>query len=135
MAVNVKELYPAIDYVDDYTPMIDSFGTLILREDEEGYQGDTFCIIAREGKFGFLVFGWGSCSGCDALQACRNYDDLQELADNLESSIKWFDSLFLLKEYLCLDDSRQYDWYGHSSVFKTFLDKALKLCSKDLPAS
>ena len=101
----------------DYEPIINSFGRNVLQIDTEGYQGDSWVLYdnidydfnLREPtrKIGYLEYGWGSCSGCDALQACNSIDEVQELADELEQSIKWFDGY---KE--ALDWFETHDWKG-----------------------
>ena len=104
----------------DYQPMLNEFGNILLQKDEQDYQGDSFLIYEKDDKYGYLTFGWGSCSGCDALQACNTIDEVQELMDKLYSDIKWFDSLDALKEYF-----EKIDWtlkYQYSiPEFKEFL--------------
>lgn len=104
----------------DYQPMLNEFGNILLQKDEQDYQGDSFIIYEKDDKYGYLTFGWGSCSGCDALQACNTIDEVQELMDKLYSDIKWFDSLDALKEYF-----EKTDWtlkYQYSiPEFKEFL--------------
>jgi hypothetical protein len=104
----------------DYQPMLNEFGNIILQKDEQNYQGDSFLIYEKDDKYGYLTFGWGSCSGCDALQGCNSISEVQELMDRLYSSIEWFDSLDALKEYF-----EETDWtlqYQYSiPEFKEFL--------------
>lgn len=104
----------------DYQPMLNEFGNIILQKDEQNYQGDSFLIYEKDDKYGYLTFGWGSCSGCDALQGCNSISEVQELMDRLYSSIEWFDSLDALKEYF-----KETDWplkYEYSiPEFKEFL--------------
>lgn len=104
----------------DYQPMLNEFGDILLQKDEQNYQGDSFLIYEKDDKYGYLTFGWGSCSGCDALQGCNSIGEVQELMDRLYSSIEWFDSLDALKEYF-----KETDWplkYEYSiSEFKEFL--------------
>lgn len=104
----------------DYQPMLDEFGNIILQKDEQNYQGDSFLIYEKDGKYGYLTFGWGSCSGCDALQGCNSISEVQELMDILYSSIEWFDSLDALKEYFEETDwTLQYQY--NIREFKEFL--------------
>ena len=110
----------------DYQTMLNEFGNILLQKDEQDYQGDSFLIYEKDGKYGYLTFGWGSCSGCDALQACNTIDEVQELMDKLYSDIKWFDSLDALKEYF-----EEVDWtlkYQYSiPEFKEFLTEVKTL--------
>lgn len=59
---------------------------------EDGYQGSWGAILEKDGKRGEITFSFGSCSGCDALQACNNDSDEQILLKELESNIKWQDN-------------------------------------------
>lgn len=90
-----------------YEDLYKQFGTPLVEVEIGSYQGDTLVVLENEGKYGYLTFGWGSCSGCDALRACEDFDDLQELSDHLESSIKWFDSKEELKKWV-----NNHDWKG-----------------------
>lgn len=94
---------PYVGYDDLYK----QFGTPLVDVDIGTYQGDTLVVLEKEGKYGYLVFGWGSCSYCDILQSCENFDDLQNLSDHLETSIKWFDSKEELKAWV-----NKHDWEG-----------------------
>lgn len=111
----------------DYQPMLNEFGTILVQEDEDNYQGDSFLLYLKKGKYGFLSFGWGSCSGCDALQACANIDEVQELMDQLHNSIIWFDSLDKAKEWLNDKENQELKWYWSSKEFQTFVEKVLAL--------
>lgn len=116
-----KEIYgDEPRYWYDYQPMLDEFGNIVLQCDEDDYRGDSFIIYEKDGKYGYLTFGWGSCSGCDALQACDTIDEVQELMDGLYSDIIWFESLEALKGFFETKDwSLCYEW--HIYEFKEFL--------------
>jgi hypothetical protein len=94
----------------DYQPILSSFGKIIVQVDDNGYQGCSRVLYQDGNKFGWLQFGWGSCSGCDALQACTSMKDIQDLIDELRRDIKWFDS-----SYECLDFFNNHDWEGDYS--------------------
>lgn len=113
-----KQLYPLdnIDkedgrefplYMSSYQPIINHFGTVAVQVDDDDYQGDSRILYADTGKgFGYLNFGWGSCSGCDSLEACSSYADLAELINRLNSSIKWESKAGMLKFF------KEHDWEG-----------------------
>src|SRR5687767_11654660 len=79
---DVRELFPECKAEDGwfnhpgYAAIIASFGDVDLKVSDNDWQGSTYAVIRRLGKVGYLEFGWGSCSGCDALEACESYDDL-----------------------------------------------------------
>lgn len=76
--------------LSSYDSMVGTFCDEIVCQMEVGdYQGDTFYILRKGEEYGFLVAGWGSCSGCDALAGCDTYDQLVSLRDDLERSTHW----------------------------------------------
>lgn len=108
----------------DYNPMLEEFGNIVIKIDEDNYQGDSFILYKNEDKYGFLTYGWGSCSGCDALQGCSSIEEVQELMDSLYNSIQWFDDLKSVKSYFETRDW-ELDWIGHKEEFKDFKRKVL----------
>lgn len=115
-----KQLYP--DWEEgygpcDYQPIINNIGNVVVQVDDAGYQGDTRVLYNNSGNIGFLRFGWGSCSGCDALQACDTFDDVQTLVNELTESVRWFGSfieaLAFFKEH---DWAGDYDWHKEETA-------------------
>ena len=136
----IKEIYPPSsvfgdDYFyisSDYGPMLESMGyEIMLKVDDEDYQGDSRILFKNGNARGILIFGWGSCSGCDALQACESYEEVEELRDNLHRSIKWFDSA-----EDCLNHMETHDWElqfsWHCDEMKEFLTKAKKMLKEEI---
>ena len=114
----------------DYQPMLDSFGEIVLQVDDNDYQGDSRVLYKDGGKYGWLQFGWGSCSGCDSLQNCDNIEEVQELMDELNSSIKWFDSSEECYKYFSEKDwSMDYSW--HREEQKEFIERVKQLTKKE----
>lgn len=113
----------------DYDPMLYEFGNVLVIVEDDDYQGDSRILYEKDGKYGYLQFGWGSCSGCDALQACSTTSEAQELMDELYQSINWFDS-----PGSCLEWFKEHDWEGdysaHSAEQKTFVDVVIKTLSE-----
>lgn len=73
----------------DYTPLLKSLGDIIARVDQDDYQGDSWVLFRDGDRFGYLQFGWGSCSGCDSLQSCDSYAEIEKLREDLLSKIRW----------------------------------------------
>lgn len=103
---------------------------LILTHRLGSYQGSSWVLFRsyhehRQVMYGFLEFGWGSCSGCDALAACDSYKDLDKLRRSLINSISWF-TISKMVKFL-----KEKDWesMSDSSVEegKTFINKVLPL--------
>lgn len=115
--VDVRKVLPdAFDHWGlniGYEDLYKQFGTPLIKVEIGSYQGDTLVALEKEGKYGYLTFGWGSCSYCDALQGCKYFDDLQNLSDHLESSIQWFDSKEELKKWVNTHDWEG-DWFSYS---------------------
>lgn len=112
--IDAKKLYPVFDEWgdSDYTPIIEALGNVAIRVDDDDYQGDTRVLYNNDGKIGYLLFGWGSCSGCDALQGCETIDEVQELCNELESSIRWFDTAEDAIKWF-----NEHDWKGDWSWY------------------
>ena len=124
---NVKNIYDENDRWGwyDYHPITNAFGMVVVQVDDNDYQGDSRILYDNNGKIGYLNFGWGSCSGCDALQACNSIDEVQELADELEDSIMWFDNAVQALNYF-----ENHDWEGdyswHEKEQHEFIEKCIK---------
>jgi hypothetical protein len=92
---------------NDYNPIIEHFGRVVIRVEDDDYSGDTQLLYADNGNgFGYLSIGWGSCSGCDALAGCESYKDIAELIQHLESTIKWASREDMLQFF------KEHDWEG-----------------------
>lgn len=84
-----------------YDELLASMEFEVLGQTEHGdYQGDTQALVRDGDRYGYLLFGWGSCSGCDALQDCSSVAEATELRDSIAEGIHWFDSAADLRKYL-----------------------------------
>lgn len=128
----IREVYPDCVHGDyfwgtaDYGPLLESFGyEILLRVDDHDYQGDSRVIFKDGNDYGLLIFGWGSCSGCDALQACDSYEEIDELRREMHSYIKWYTATALL------DHLKTHDWEGdfcwNARETREFVDQAIRL--------
>ena len=65
---DVKDVYI------DHEEIMERQGFEILDWETFGsYQGDYAAIVKKDGKVGFVVIGYGSCSGCDSLEAIKPF--------------------------------------------------------------
>lgn len=110
-------------YYRVYQTIIDNIGEALVQVDDDDYQGDTRVLLKKDNVFGLLIFGWGSCSGCDALEACESIEDLQKLMDDLYNSVKWFDSLDEAKDYILDSVNTETKFYYHSKEWREFVEK------------
>jgi hypothetical protein len=135
----IKEAYPPwsggedkFSHASNYYPILQMIGEIILKVDDDEYQGDSRVIYKRGGKeYGLLIFGWGSCSGCDALQSCDSWEEVHDLAKSLEAKTQWF-SLDGIIEYFEKHDWEG-DYSGHQDETKQFIEEGKKLL-KELKA-
>jgi hypothetical protein len=104
----------------DYDPIIENFGEVLVRVDDNNYHGDSRVLYHRDGRYGLFVFGWGSCSGCDSLRACKTFADVAQLIDELEDDIKWFDTLSELKTYVADDELQSGSYHYHCKEWQAF---------------
>ena len=114
---SIKEVYPECkeDYCFyspyDYRPLLESLGfDICLQVDDENWQGDSRLLFKDGERWGILIFGWGSCSGCDALQGCNSYDEVDELRQQLLHDIHWEPDTESALQYM-----NEHDWEGDYS--------------------
>jgi hypothetical protein len=97
----------------NYDDIAATFGELVEQGKSDDYQGDEWFLLKRvtdKGvEYGFLEQGFGSCSGCDALQACGTEHEYNELINEMFLRIKWDSAPNLLAWF------ETYDWTGHWS--------------------
>ena len=129
--LRVQTLYPNEEneflYICNYQPILDSFGKIIIQVDDMDYQGDSRVLYKSGAAYGWLQFGWGSCSGCDWLQACGSWEEVQELADQLENGVKWFGSAFDALVFF-----NTHDWEGDYSWHEAEQAEFVRECRKYL---
>lgn len=144
---DIRLVYPGIKENDkdwfyapgDYTPLLESFGyEIVVREDDQEYQGDSFILyFDRSGdhgeydgmdQYGILIFGWGSCSGCDALQGCQSYQEIDDLRKSLHDSIIWDSARSQLRYF------ETHDWDGDyhrsSDACKKWINESIAYLEK-----
>lgn len=108
-----------------YAELFTALGEVLLVVDDGGYQGDIRVMLRGvDNCYGYLIQGFGSCSGCDALEACENFDDVAELYRGMMRGVAWFDSLAALQEYFRTKDW-EVDYAWHADETKEFVAKVL----------
>ena len=95
-----------------YNVLISTIGDIKVEVEVKDYSGDTWLLLEKDGKFGYLSYGWGSCSGCDRLQACETPEDIMQLRDYLDSSVKWFDDASEALSFI-----NNHDWVGDYGAY------------------
>lgn len=111
----------------DYDPMVKSFGHEVLLSNMDGdYQGDSRYLLRRaDGTYGVLVISWGSCSGCDALQACGSYEDIDALRTGILRDIRWTGDAAATLAYITSEDRQlSSGWYHERAEAVAFVRDA-----------
>lgn len=118
-AEDAKQAYPPCyddqDYFYapyDYGPILESFGEVVFRWDQDDYQGDTIALVADGDNIGYVDFGWGSCSGCDALQASDDYEDVASLRNSMAEQVTWRSAGDMLTWLQAHDWRGDYSWHS-----------------------
>ena len=104
-----------------YDDVVESFGYKYELALEMGsYEGDYVYLLSDGLKRGFLMFGYGSCSGCDALEGCITPNDIRDLANSLHGNIRWFDSTYTRNAFIrdSVDDPNH--WFSSEEEYKTW---------------
>jgi hypothetical protein len=98
-----------------YYDMVRSQGKVIHESVIGDYQGDYIYLVeSPNGKIGFAVVGYGSCSGCDALQAAMDYGDsernLNDLWESVVSGIYWGNAQEIF-DYVNNEEANRFYYY------------------------
>ena len=111
---------------DGYDCIAKQLGDVIHETRIGDYVGDYLYLLADDARRGFLVQGYGSCSGCDAWEACLSAKDAQDLIEYMYNSVHWEDSPDAMFRWI-----RDRDWKGqwtwHEEETCTFLSECAAL--------
>ena len=131
--MNIKKLYSL--YISDaisYDDLLEQIEADILEKIDDGdYHGDSYVLFydKKNKNYGVLVFGWGSCPGCDALESCDSFKDVLSLYKELKRDIKWFEDKEQVIEYL-QSEEREYEHSWHDDAYHVFVKKVIKRLKK-----
>lgn len=119
--------YPSAEYHDLY----ESKGLTVELSDFFGsYQGDAAIVLSNDkGQYAVTVFGYGSCSGCDALQSCDTWQEVEAMSEAAVARLDWKESKSIVFQEMydkMLDDDRKGDWYMFDPDFKEWVNTTLK---------
>ena len=114
----------------DYLEALAAIGVrAVIEQDlDMDYQGSHAVIVTDSGypnydwsRHGFLVIGYGSCSGCDAWERADTPEEKLEVLSKLLGEIRWFASFEEVRQYVKNYDA-DLEWWGHSDGWKPFVD-------------
>lgn len=101
-------------------------------------QGDYASIVTANNKVGFVVIGYGSCSGCDAYAAATDGTTgeeqarlLTDLAYSVINNIYW-GTLEELDAKI-QNQGNDNNWYRHEESFKNNVNRLRKAARKAFP--
>lgn len=105
------------------------------------YQGDLYLLVhdnvsdrhwkrAEGAEWAFMTVGYGSCSGCDALESCSTPQQVAELALSLVTGLE-FTTLAQVRAKVTNSDKAELQWYGAEEAFKEFQAKVAAYTPED----
>ena len=113
-----------LERVKGYHGIYDQFGAVFYEESVGSYQGDSVVLLLKDGWYGYLFFGWGSCSGCDSYEAAEgDPKEVLELAKDMHRVIKWFKTLEEVQQHVL-------DRLGVGSIEASYNDEWEKVCKE-----
>lgn len=110
----------------DYKDMINSwpYENLYLKYVGD-YQGDVVLLLKNGDDYGFFTIGYGSCSGCDALEACNTREERVSLALDFKRNIKWRDKVNLIN-YL-KQENLEHEWFWYDEDMRAAINEVIEL--------
>lgn len=108
-----------------YQEMMTNSGYNVLAWETFGdYQGDYAAVLSNGMDYGFTVIGYGSCSGCDALEGCDTQEEYDTLMESVRNNIFWGNQYDVRNKILnSFDDN---NWYRSDAGFNDSVMKLLK---------
>lgn len=85
------------------------------------YHGDYVALLDDGLRLGLAVVGYGSCSGCDALQACESPEEVAGLSEGVRSDVRWFATPAEFAAYVEDRTDTGTDWYWYEREINEFL--------------
>lgn len=112
----VRNAHPDFDETSSwpsfyYENMVEALGNVAYIEQLGSYEGDYFVLYDDDIGYGVLIFGYGSCSGCDALEACDTLHQAAELLQSLDNAIIRFDDWTELMKWIDSRDGLNSHWW------------------------
>lgn len=111
-----------------YDEIIATFGDIVKQWEVGSYQGDYIYLLKEGDRYTLSVVGYGSCSGCDALEGLE-YDmknmteeEAQKEFNSFVTSfepMQWYSSIGKLYESLTTPEANK--WYFHEEEWEKIL--------------
>ena len=103
---------------------------IVATETFGSYQGDLLFTLRDGERIGYVVIGYGSCSGCDALEAIwyysnespwREHEGIKSLSAELLQGVRWFDNAEAFRAGVAETLVRGTDWYIYDDDARDWL--------------
>lgn len=134
LVLAVDPVYGYVSPRPAYSCLVESFAYIEAEEDTGNYQGDLlFLLRHQDGRPGFLVFGYGSCSACDSLAACNTVEDYLALRDEMASLTRWFHTDAERLAFLKQNDADHVPQWFHYGKPAEVVQKFVERLERDLP--
>lgn len=88
------------------------------------WQGDYVYLLKNDDRYAFTVIGYGSCSGCDALEACSNDEEFNELKEDIIKGIVW-GTKQEVHDYIFNQEANR--WYFHEEHWEVIGKEILEI--------
>lgn len=116
-------------YGTSYEEIVASWGYEVLSFDTCGsYQGDILVLLADGEKRGFVVIGYGSCSGCDLLESVQpsssdgDWSGVEEIRNDLHERVHWELDAAAMVQYIETKDAAN-EWWLHDDEIRGVLNR------------
>lgn len=116
--------YEYYDPPMSYDEIIATQGEIIKDWVIGDYQGDYVYLLKNEDRYAFTVVGYGSCSGCDALQSCENDEHFNSLKDDIVRGIVWGTKQDV---YDYINNQEANRWYFHEDEWEDMRKEIMEI--------
>lgn len=90
------------------------------------WQGDYVYLLKNKDLYSLVVVGYGSCTGCDALQSCNNDQEFNELYEDIIRRIVWGTKQDMLND---LNNEENNRWYYHEDEWVDIRKDVIEILS------
>lgn len=111
-----------------YDEIIATQGEIIGQWVMGTWQGDYIYLLKNDDKYSFFVIGYGSCSGCDALESCDNDEEFNELKEDIINRIAWGTKKEII-DHITNEEANR--WYFHEYGWEEIQKEALDLLNEN----
>lgn len=118
-----------------YEDLLEATGLTVVESKRCGsYQGDAIALVRDEtGREGIAVWGYGSCSGCDTLEAimpnaydpagakAADWSAVNSYADEMRAGVEWAAEGGTFADVAARKLAEHSDWYTFEDDMKAYL--------------